>query len=118
MSKKQDTASALAGILQAKRGDDRPAVSTIAIHAEPDAGPPPSPALPATLLRVRPPKAETPAAQPRSGKSSDPNYRQCSIYLSKAVRKKVGRALDDADSGQDFSELVEELLEKWLTSRT
>jgi hypothetical protein len=106
MSKKPDTAAALAGILQAKRSEAGPS-------------PTPSPALPPV-----PPPAETPKAvitvvpKGRGGKSSDPNYSQYSIYLRKAVRKKVGRALDDDDTGQDFSELVEELLEKWLASRS
>ncbi len=118
MTKKHDTAAALAGILSAKRGDERLAGPGIAIHAEPEAETPPSPALPSASLRVRPAKTEPPVPQARSGKSSNPDYRQCSIYLRKAIRKKVGRALDDADTGQDFSELVEELLEKWLASRT
>jgi hypothetical protein len=118
MTKQKDTAAALAGILSAKRGDGHPAAKAIAIHAEPEAGHPPSPAASPTPLRMKPAKAESPLPQARSGKSSDPDYRQCSIYLRKAIRKKVGRALDDADTGQDFSELVEELLEKWLASHT
>ena len=61
---------------------------------------------------------ESPVRKGRGGKSSDPNYNQFSIYLPKTLRKKVGRALDDAETGQDFSELVEELLAKWLASRT
>jgi hypothetical protein len=120
MSKKQDTATALAGILKAKRGDETtaaPAVASVS-PAEPDTPPPPSPALPVIPPRVETVKAETPAVKGRGGKSSDPNYSQYSVYLRKGIRKKVGRALDDADTGQDFSELVEELLEKWLASRT
>jgi hypothetical protein len=116
MSKKPDTAAALAGILKAKREPDRPAetVASVPLRAEPEPPPPPSPApLPPTssVAMIAPKKA-------RNGKSSDPNYTQCSIYLRKVLRKKAGRALDDADTGQDFSELVEELLEKWLASRT
>jgi hypothetical protein len=118
MTKKHDTATALAGILQGRRGDDHPAGPAIAIHAEPEVVPAPSPVRPPAPIRMKPAKVEALAVQARSGKSSDPDYRQCSIYLRKAIRKKVGRALDDADTGQDFSELVDELLEKWLTSRT
>ena len=120
MIKKQDTAAALAGILKAKRGDDVIVAPTAVVLAplESDAIPPPSPAPPLAPARVEPVKAETLAAKGRGGKSSDPNYSQYSVYLRKAVRKKVGRALDDADTGQDFSELVEELLEKWLASHT
>ena len=110
MSKKNDTAAALAGILNAKRGGPgtpAPAL-TIAMPDKPETLPPPSPALPS-------------APQPlkgRGGKSSDPTYTQCSIYLRKITRKTVGRALDDVETGQDLSELVEELLQQWLASRT
>ena len=106
MSRKPDTASALAGILQARR----PVAAPVAA---------PSPALPPAPTSVETAAAVIPAvAKGRGGKSSDPAYSQYSIYLRKTIRKKVGRALDDADTGQDFSELVEELLEKWLASRT
>jgi hypothetical protein len=121
MTKKQDTATALAGILKAKRGDETsaaPAGAMVTPAAEPETPSPPSPALPVIPPRVETTKAETPAVKGRGGKSSDPNYSQYSVYLRKGIRKKVGRALDDADTGQDFSELVEELLEKWLASRT
>jgi hypothetical protein len=120
MSKKPDTASALAGILQAKRGDDRadnPA-PPLAVPPEPETHPLPSPAPlpPAAMPATEKPQAAIRKA--RSGKSSDKaNYSQYSVYLRKSIRKKVGRALDDADTGQDFSELVEELLEQWLASR-
>jgi hypothetical protein len=121
MSKKPDTASALASILKAKRGDDRPdtpAPST-AIPAEAETPPPPSPALPSAPASVGIPNAATLPAKGRGGKSSDKaNYSQYSVYLRKDTRKKVGRALDDAETGQDFSELVQELLEQWLASRT
>jgi hypothetical protein len=120
MSKKPDTAAALAGILKAKRGDDRPAVPAAATvtQAEPELPPPPSPALPVAPPRVNGMAVEPRAAKGRGGKSSDPNYSQCSVYLLKTIRKKVGRALDDDDNGKDFSDLVEELLEQWLASRT
>jgi hypothetical protein len=117
MSRKQDTAAALAGILSAKRGGDSvsaPAL-TIAMQDEPEASHPPSPALPPVVVAST---IERPVTTGRGGKSSDPGYSQYSIYLRKATRKKVGRALDDADTGQDFSELVEELLQHWLVSRT
>lgn len=120
MSKKPDTASALAGILKAKRGDNVPAEATpsVAAHPEPDTMSPPSPA---PLPRASAPAEIQPLPQRKAhtGKSSDKaNYSQYSVYLRKDTRKKVGRALDDADTGQDFSELVQELLDKWLALRT
>jgi hypothetical protein len=119
MSKKPDTAAALAGILKAKRGEDVPAAAATvtATRTEPEQLPPPSPA-PVSAPRMNGSRVETPAPKGRGGKSSDPNYTQCSIYLPKTLRKKAGRALDDDDNGQDFSELVEELVTKWLKSRT
>jgi hypothetical protein len=120
MSRKQDTAAALAGILSARRGSDSvaaPALS-IATHEEPEAVRNPSPALPPTSSTTTAPAVKTPVAEGRGGKSSDPTYSQYSIYLRKTTRKKVNRALDDADADQDFSELVEELLQQWLASRT
>jgi hypothetical protein len=120
MSKKPDTASALAGIIKAKRSDDEPAVVTppVAVAPAQETTLPPSPALPPpTSLPVE----NQPVARrkPPTGKSADKaNYSQYSVWLRKVTRKKVGRALDDDDTGQDFSELVQELLEKWLASRT
>src|SRR4051812_15246168 len=115
MSKKPDTAAALAGILKAKREPVAPAAPAPAIAETPEpaapaaipvSAPSPSPALP-PMAPVSQSKAAGPKA--KSGKSSDPNYRQFSVWLRKDTRKKVGRALDDADTGQDFSELVQEL---------
>jgi hypothetical protein len=120
VSKKPDTASALAGILKAKRGDDDTATPApaVVLHAEPEKQIPPSPAPLATPSH---PVAVTPPAskKPRGGKSSDTaNYSQYSVYLRKTTRKKVGRKLDDMESEQDFSDLVEMLLEQWLTIST
>jgi hypothetical protein len=120
MSKKPDTASALAGILKAKRGDDLPVevAPSVAMGPAPETQLPPSPAL---LPPPSFPVEYQPVARRKAptGKSADKaNYSQFSVYLRKDTRKKVGRALDDDDTGQDFSELVQELLEKWLASRT
>lgn len=121
MSKKADTASALAGILRAKRGDDVTAPESAPGMSDPTPidQPPPSPApLPRPPSPVTP-RVERPPPRRRAGKCSDKaNYSQCSVYLRKDTRKKVKRALDDLDTGRDFSELVQELLEKWLTVRT
>lgn len=117
MSKKPDTALALKGILNARRGDQSPAPETAAAMppVEPESPPPPSPALlPVATVEVLRPAAK----KVRQGKSSDPNYDQFSVYLRKDTRKKVNRALDDDDNGQNFSDLVQVLLEQWLASRT
>lgn len=98
MSKKPDAASALAGILKARREPEP-------ITEEPEINH--SPAPPPTDSKNR-----------RGGKSSDPEFTQCSVYLPRKLRKQVGRALDDEDKGRDFSGLVKTLLDQWLSSRT
>ena len=125
MTKKPDTASALAGILKARRGDDAPAAPRAdapAVEPPPTRAvepPPPSPAPPAAPLPVAAPPPPTARPFRRGGKSSDKaNYAQYSLYLRKDTRKKVGRLLDDLETGQDFSELVQELLEQWIKTHT
>lgn len=131
MSKKPDTATALASILKAKRGEELPPAPLVTASAEPDPGPAPAPAPepppaapPSPAPSLPPPVAEAPKPETlrpfrRGGKSSDKaNYSQFSVYLRRDTRKKVGRALDDLDSEQDFSELVQSLLEQWLKSNT
>ena len=116
MSKKPDTATALAGILKARRGPEPSGELVASAPAVAEADIPPTPS-PAPLSPPAP--ASAPASKKgRNGKSSDPNYSQFSVYLRKTLRKKVGRALDDEDAGQDFSNLVESLLEQWIASRT
>src|SRR5579862_7105784 len=79
-------------------------------------------------LKERP--AEQPAAEPGAtsiaesieaargkgrppGKRSDPNYQPTTILLRKQTKKTAARLLEDANSGQDLSELIEQLLAEW-----
>lgn len=52
-----------------------------------------------------------------TGKSSDPNYTAALAYIRKDTHQAVKVALINAGQQQDFSELVEELLAKWLKTR-
>lgn len=52
------------------------------------------------------------------GKRSDPTYGQVTAYLRRSTYSAVQIALLKAEEGQEFSVLVEELLAKWLKSRT
>lgn len=79
---------------------------------------PPSPAPPVTLPQ---PAAESDSVAPKggrgrpaTGKKSDDKYCQTTISIRKDTRKRVKQALLDTETGQDVSELVEELLVKWL----
>lgn len=55
--------------------------------------------------------------RPKGGKSSNPEFVQATAYVEEAVLIAVKKALlDDRDT--DFSSLVNELLKKWVKSRT
>jgi hypothetical protein len=84
--------------------------------------PPPSPA-PAEALPQPKTQPDVMAAKggkgrPATGKKSNEDYCQTTISIRKETRKRVKQALLDAETGQDVSDLVEELLEKWLESHT
>lgn len=65
--------------------------------------PPPrkAPARPATRKVGRPP-----------GKKSNPDYTQATVYLRKQTHLAVKKRL--LDEGKEFSELVENLLARWV----
>ena len=52
-----------------------------------------------------------------SGKRSNPEFEPTNVLLRKRTKKIAGRVLEDSDSGQDLSELIEELLDKWISTR-
>lgn len=80
--------------------------------------PPLSPALP-------PPASETPKkafdkrkpGRPKGGKSSNPEFVQVTAYVEDSVHVAVKKALLDLKD-TDFSDLVNDLLRKWVKSRT
>ena len=51
------------------------------------------------------------------GKRSDPDYKQYSVLLRRQTHRKVSSLLREREGGQDVSELVELLLEKWLAEQ-
>lgn len=75
--------------------------------------PAPSPALPAAK---RPAATKKEKVEPAVGRRAHPDYRQANAYILKSVRRDVDRALLDLD-GMDYSQLVEDLLVKWLKTR-
>jgi hypothetical protein len=56
--------------------------------------------------------------RPSSGKRSDADYVQVTAYIHKDRHREVKIALLKSGDDQDFSELVDSLLERWLKSRT
>ncbi len=53
-----------------------------------------------------------------AGKRSDPDYEQVTAYIKKETHKDVKIGLLQEGQGREFSELVEDLLSKWLKART
>lgn len=52
--------------------------------------------------------------RPPTGKRSDPEWNRYTVLLRKLTHKRASRHLQDLDTGQDLSELVDQLLTEWL----
>jgi hypothetical protein len=65
------------------------------------------------------PQADAPKrrGRPATGKRNDPEFDQTTAYVRKDTYKAVRIALIEDGEERDYSELVEELLAKWLKSR-
>ena len=89
-------------------GDDQPAAGTPGpVHAPaPTAPGPPLDLPPAPPRRGRPP-----------GKRSDPGFVQVTAYVPGDLYRRVRIGLLEDAEGQEFSELVAELLADWVKSR-
>jgi hypothetical protein len=48
------------------------------------------------------------------GKRSDPDYQPTTVLLRKRTKKTAARLLEDHNTGQDLSDLIEELLTGWI----
>jgi hypothetical protein len=88
------------------------------------------------LAKLKQPPAEPPAPQrptrPTSsievnavrgrgrppGKRSDPDDQPTTVLLRKQTKKMASRLLEDTSSGQDLSELIEQLLTEWIQQRS
>jgi uncharacterized Rmd1/YagE family protein len=57
---------------------------------------------------------ETPRRGRPNGKRSNENFRQATAYIGRETYKKTKMKLLANDNKQEFSELVDELLNKWL----
>lgn len=78
-----------------------------------------APAAPARRQRARTQVPEAPKRRGRpSGKRSDGEYVQTTAYIRRKTHRAVKVALVKDEGGPDYSELVEDLLDKWLKSRT
>jgi hypothetical protein len=79
------------------------------------------PASPSTAPRAaRPAQGDTPVrgkGRP-PGKRSDPDYQPTTVLLRKQTKKTASRLLEDANTGQDLSELIEQLLTEWIRQQS
>jgi len=48
------------------------------------------------------------------GKRSDPDYQPTTVLLRHHTKKMANRLLEDKSTGQDLSELIEQLLTEWI----
>ncbi len=122
--------SKFSGLFKARQEgeEDAPEQSPIAEPMPPQEEVPPSPALvvvqaaeaaptPKPKPRVQAPEPPRPVGRPR-GKRSDGDHVQVTAYIRRETHFDVKTALLREQKGRDFSGLVEELLAKWLKSRT
>lgn len=72
---------------------------------------------PKTKGQVQASEAPRPVGRPR-GKRSDEEHVQVTAYIRRDTHLDVKAALLRDQKGRDFSDLVEELMAKWLKSRT
>jgi hypothetical protein len=80
----------------------------------PGEAPPESP--PASPPPAAPPSPAPPRGRPK-GKRSDPAYEQVTAYIPGALYRDVRIGLLQDAKGQEFSELVADLLSAWLAGR-
>lgn len=51
------------------------------------------------------------------GKRSDPDYQPTTVLLRKQTKKTATRLLEDTSTGQDLSDLIEQLLTEWVSKK-
>ena len=76
------------------------------------------------LAKLKQPPTERPAATMETpnvrgrgrppGKRSDPDYQPTTVILRKHTKKTATRLLEDSNTRQDLSDLIEQLLTEWI----
>jgi hypothetical protein len=88
------------------------------VTPEEETPPPPSPApLPTAKEPAKMPVEKRKLGRPKVGKSSNPDFIQVTAYVEESLHIAVKKALLDLKD-TDFSDLVSDLLKKWVKSRT
>lgn len=68
-------------------------------------------------ISVEEPADERPRRGRPSGKRSDPDFVGFTTYIRKDTHRKAKIALLESEDGRELSELVEDLITKWLQSQ-
>ncbi len=101
---------------QAEQSKFSGALSALRKPVSREADAPPEP--PAQHVPEPPPEPvilRTPAKARPTGKRSNPAYRPTTVILRKATVKAANRKLEDTESRLDLSDLIEQLLTKWIS---
>jgi hypothetical protein len=106
MSAKADDASRIAGLASILQSSNK----------QKEAPPSPPPAS-TTVIQAPVRTSAKQNKQERVGKKSDPNFHLYGVFLRKATQKKARRRWEDTQPDKDFSDLMQELLEQWLTKQ-
>ena len=86
--------------------------------AKPETKPKPAAVKPTPAKKQAVPKPIAISVQPKTvGKSSNPDFEPVKVLLRKTTRKRAERQWNDA-TDQDFSDLVEHLLLRYLGEKT
>jgi predicted HAD superfamily Cof-like phosphohydrolase len=52
------------------------------------------------------------------GKRSDPNFKSTTVFIHQSTKKAANRLLEDKESTQDLSDLINQLLAEWVQENT
>jgi len=52
-----------------------------------------------------------------AGKRSNPDFQPTTVLLRKSTKRAAIRKLEDAETGQDLSDLIEQLLTNWVEGK-
>ena len=53
-----------------------------------------------------------------AGKRSNPDFEPTTIFLRRNTKRTANRTLEDSGVKQDLSELIESLLQQWISARS
>jgi hypothetical protein len=78
---------------------------------------PPDQPEPARVTLSPTPAAEKGRGRP-AGKRSNPEYEPTTVLLRKQTKRKASRLLEDTESADDLSDLIERLLGEWISKHS